>query len=788
MNEVPEKYSVIDLFSGCGGFSQGFLKAGFDIIAANEFWNPAMDSYKFNHPRTNYIEGDITLSETKEKLYQAVKDKKINVIIGGPPCFIQDTPIITFDGYKSIQDIKIGDRVLTHTGHYRKVTNIGNKSYSGDLIKIKLKGHPCTYTCTDNHPILIREYRVKFDSKNKTHRKTLIFEKFLRAVQIEPDLHYACIPFPIQDSLPNIEYQYSINQFKKIDATVDLPFNDRDFWFLMGFYLAEGWYRKDLRRSIKILKNGDRSIAMRRRYTTLISVNDNELDFIKEKLEKFFNVNVSKERTATKLYISDKNLWHFVKQFGKAAYKKKLPEFIHRLPKPFLQAFIEGWVKGDGYISLICGVKRFRIATSSPHLAIDCVRIIAKAYNVHATVAKIKVSKTKFIEGRLVNQRDWYQISFRPVPKRKLNWVFDEQQNLMWIKIDKIIKNEVNSVKVFNLEIGKDHTYCTPLFVSHNCQGYSVSGNRNPDDPRGQLYLDYIEVVDHLKPDFFVMENVKGLLHMKHVDPNLNIKEIKAFKNDCKRLQRFKDLKRFGAQRELSEKEKEEFIKLKNKLNQIKKRVDSNLIPLKDKILNKFKEIKYNVSWKVLNSADYGVPQTRQRVIFFGTKHDDIKVEFPRKTHSKDSSQPSLENYYSNNQNFNLKKWITTKKVLEKYETWSEDSEKNHVFTKHSEKFVKKLNNTPIGRNVYENYSDAWFRLDPTKPARTVKENHGGVFVHYKFDRVCTPRELAALQSFDDDFIFKGTKSAILKQIGNAVPPLMAKAIAEQIKCYLENI
>ena len=62
------------------------------------------------------------------------------------------------------------------------------------------------------------------------------------------------------------------------------------------------------------------------------------------------------------------------------------------------------------------------------------------------------------------------------------------------------------------------------------------------------------------------------------------------------------------------------------------------------------------------------------------------------------------------------------------------------------------------------------------------------MFVHYKFDRVCTPRELAALQSFDDDFLYEGTKSAVLKQIGNAVPPLLAKAIAKQVKLFLNVI
>ena len=320
------------------------------------------------------------------------------------------------------------------------------------------------------------------------------------------------------------------------------------------------------------------------------------------------------------------------------------------------------------------------------------------------------------------------------------------------------------------------------------CQGYSIAGNRNPDDPRGQLYLDYVEVIEHLQPDFFVMENVKGLLHMKHVDPKLSQKEIRVFKEHCEKLQRYKDLKRFGAQRTLTKEELEEFSDLKSKHKQVKSGIDAKLIPLIEIILAKFKEIKYNVSWQVLNSADYGVSQTRERIILIGTKHENVKIQFPKKTHAKKVGQTSIQEYTDSKSEDTLKKWMNVGSTLKKYENWAENSETNHLFTKHKKEFVKKLQDTQIGENVYKNYSDAWWRLDPDKPARTVKENHGGVFVHYKFDRVCTPRELAALQSFDDDFIFQGTKSSILKQIGNAVPPLMAKAIAERIKSSMQEV
>jgi DNA (cytosine-5)-methyltransferase 1 len=320
------------------------------------------------------------------------------------------------------------------------------------------------------------------------------------------------------------------------------------------------------------------------------------------------------------------------------------------------------------------------------------------------------------------------------------------------------------------------------------CQGYSIAGDRDPEDARGQLYNDFIEIVEKIKPDIFVMENVKGLTFMKHVADDINKDELKLFRDNCQKLQRYKELKRYSAQRELNTNEREEFKQVKNNLKEINLSIESKLIPLQDKIIKRFKDINYRVELKVLNSADYGVAQTRERVIFIGTKHKNLKIKFPPKSHSNQSDQLSLENFLVENPGQKLKKWISVKEALEKYETWKEDHSMSHLFTKHKPQFIERIKNTPIGKNVFKTYTDSWWRLDPNKPARTVKENHGGVFVHYEYDRVCTPRELAALQSFDDDFLYEGTKSAVLKQIGNAVPPLLAKAIADEINLSLNII
>ena len=105
---------------------------------------------------------------------------------------------------------------------------------------------------------------------------------------------------------------------------------------------------------------------------------------------------------------------------------------------------------------------------------------------------------------------------------------------------------------------------------------------------------------------------------------------------------------------------------------------------------------------------------------------------------------------------------------IEKYEIVLEQEPNNLIA----------LNNKGYSLSKLKKYSEAFYRCYPDRPSNTVKENHGGVFVHYEKNRVMTPRELARLQSFPDDFVFKGTKSSMLIQLGNAVPCGLSNALA----------
>ena len=239
------------------------------------------------------------------------------------------------------------------------------------------------------------------------------------------------------------------------------------------------------------------------------------------------------------------------------------------------------------------------------------------------------------------------------------------------------------------------------------CQGFSMAGNRIVADPRNSLYLDMLDIVNNLSPDFVVMENVVGLRSM-----------LKG-----------------GVER---------------------------------KIISDLADLGYVTNVTTLCAADYEVPQTRRRVIFIANKLG-IQNFHPKPLLTK-------ENYK------------TTKNAIEDLMDKKDDEDFNHVTTKHRADMIRRIQKVPEGKSLYENYSDSWKKCPWDEASCTIKENHGGVNLHPKLPRVLTAREMARIQSFPDNFIFKGPKSKQMVQIGNAVPPYLGKAIGLAIiKSYALN-
>ncbi|TXB66223.1 DNA cytosine methyltransferase [Vicingus serpentipes] len=312
------------------------------------------------------------------------------------------------------------------------------------------------------------------------------------------------------------------------------------------------------------------------------------------------------------------------------------------------------------------------------------------------------------------------------------------------------------------------------------CQSFSSLGrakdeNGMADDPRNFLFESYIKVLNRFQPKVFVFENVTGLLSAK-----INGKPI---------------------------------------INIILKELGKKYNLLKD------------IDQMVLNSCDYGVPQIRKRVILIGTRKDlKIKPSIIYKGIIKTHTNPDSK---TNNET-NLKDFVTVKdaisdlpkikpgegkpilkhevksnnEYLSKIRNFNDCEIRDHVARTHnlSDKmrykimsknkwtFAELLEKKPsLNHNKQRVFNNSYVVQFWDKPARTIIAHlykDGNQFIHpdHTQERTLTAREAARLQSFPDDFVFEGSRTQQYKQIGNAVPPMMAEAIAKSIKQVLEDI
>lgn len=250
---------------------------------------------------------------------------------------------------------------------------------------------------------------------------------------------------------------------------------------------------------------------------------------------------------------------------------------------------------------------------------------------------------------------------------------------------------------------------CDVVIGGFPCQGFSQANLlRVEDDERNQLYLEFLRVVRDKKPKFFFAENVRGILSLANGDA------IKKIESD-------------------------------------------------------FISAGYKMQKRLFNTANYGVPQSRQRVILVGVREDvDFDYEYPEATHSapKKAEKESLSH------------WVTIGEALQDIpEPESNHELKNHVFSKY-----KVTNRNFTGHR----------ETNPNKPSPTILargNGKGGVCAiqHPNNHRRMSVRESAIIQGFPIDFEFIGSMSSCYRQVGNAVPPTFSYAIAKSLVSYFKG-
>ena len=269
------------------------------------------------------------------------------------------------------------------------------------------------------------------------------------------------------------------------------------------------------------------------------------------------------------------------------------------------------------------------------------------------------------------------------------------------------------------------------------CQGFSLAGRRSEDDERNKLYQEYFKTLSIINPDFFVIENVTGILSMKNGE-------------------------------------------------------------VKEDIIKRAKKIGYNVYLDKLVASDYGVPQNRVRVFFVGIKEnlDKGTFKFPKKFNFKVTCEEAISDLPSLDKNDDPSKYKT--EAISKYQQEMRkncDMVYNHEQTFHTEETKNLISHVPQGGSIKDlpenlrgnrKYSSLLRRMNSKSQSNTIDTGHRTYF-HYKENRILSVREAARIQSFPDNYIFSGSKVNQYKQVGNAVPPLLAEQVAKAIVDYLYN-
>jgi len=251
------------------------------------------------------------------------------------------------------------------------------------------------------------------------------------------------------------------------------------------------------------------------------------------------------------------------------------------------------------------------------------------------------------------------------------------------------------------------------------CQGFSTLGDKLSSDPRNSLFAAYARLVRDLNPKCILIENVKALVTMYR-----------------------------GQYR--------------------------------DYIVRTFSDLGYTMYVSVLNTADYGVPQIRHRVIFFGTKLS-LPFAFPKPTHGPEGGLP-----YE----------TVGKHIMDLSKT--SNGIANHLILDHSETVLARYRLIPEGGKLpppeklppsirRKNFGNTYKRLHRRKPSLTLVPGNNAFPIHPTRDRSLTPREAARLQTFPDSFVFEGDRRRQCILVGNAVPPIFAEALGRSIQLHVEG-
>ena len=476
------------------------------VLNASTLSNEEVDEYK-QEGFEILPNGEIAKWEIGECIFEG----EFDMLIGGSPCFTADTPVLTSEGYKPIVDVKVGDRVVSHDGKLHNVVAFMpqgekhifevNTAFSGIL------------RTTINHEFYVRE-------KRRVGKKSIRVFDDPRMVAVG-DFAENCkdyyIGFPINQNeiVPTwngIEVFVNQNTSKNV---CELNVEDENLWYLVGRYLGDGWLKK---RSGKY-RAEDAGVV--------VCCGNKKVEDFKNKIAPYFHYSVDGNYKGCKKFtFCSVELAAFMKQFGEYSDSKFLPGFVYDMPVNLLKALFQGYLDSDG--SYIKKQNEWKFTSVNKNLLLGMGALLAKIYHRPYSLTEVKVSPITTIEGRVVKQKNWYQLKWH-FDERKQDHMFYEN-GYIWGPIRFVKENGVEDV--YDITVDETHTFVASNVMVHNCQNFSLASATNDEKyglegSKSRLFFDYLRLKMEVSPKYFFLENVNMKKDSKDMlDDFLGVKGI----------------------------------------------------------------------------------------------------------------------------------------------------------------------------------------------------------------------------------------------------------------------
>lgn len=402
----------------------------------------------------------------------------VDLVVGGYPCFEAGTYVCAKQGHVPIEQLRVGDEVLTHLGRWRRVTavmckpNAALRYVRGGLVA-------GTYT-TDEHPYFVRQQGRKWNNDRRQYDRTVGEPQWLAARELRGSngsrggfphavgRHYlgSILP-PVDDRAP------------AADAA------ERSFWWLVGRWLADGWCQS--------------APSQRGKKRVVVCAGKHERGEIEPHLHAAgLHSYAHDERTTIRYNITRAWFYDFLQQFGSGAADKHIPGYMLAIDQDRARSLVDGYLSGDGHRS----AAGWAATTVSKGLALGIAALAQRAYGVVPSIDFVRPAPTAVIEGRTVRQRSRWVVR---IPNSNRSAFVDGDR--AWF-LCKRSTPAGRRAAVYNISVEEDESYVADGAIVHNCTDFSHAGKRQGHDGSANLWPEVVRVVRECEPAAVFCENV----------------------------------------------------------------------------------------------------------------------------------------------------------------------------------------------------------------------------------------------------------------------------------------